>query len=245
MASVLLIGFDSALGASLYRALNNEGHSIQSAQTAAAALRVVGQAMPALILLNTDLPAAAPETLTQDGFTLCSAIRGQPGGADTLIAFITHRDATADRLSGFTAGADDYIVIPFPMAELMLRINAWLRRAAASPTGESAWLRFGSLALDCNTGDLWIAERHEVLTPVEVRLLQYLIANAERPAAAEELLHHVWRQDPGVGDPALVRTHMRNLRAKLEAEPTAPKLLRTSARQGYYLTQEPNHGATD
>jgi len=245
MASVLLIGFDSALEASLYRALNNEGHTIQTVQTAAAALSISRQAMPALILLNTDLPATAAETLAQDGFTLCSAIRAQPGGADTLIAFITHRDATTDRLSGFVAGADDYIVIPFLMAELMLRINAWLRRTAASPSSESAWLRFGPLVVDCNTGDLWIAERHELLTPVEVRLLQHLIANVERPASAEELLHHVWRQDAGVGDPALVRSHIRNLRAKLEADPTTPKLLLTSARQGYTLTQEPNHGATD
>jgi DNA-binding response OmpR family regulator len=245
MAAVLLIGFDSGLEASLYRALNNQGHSIQTARTAAAALRISGQAMPALILLDTDLPADAAEPPLQDGFALCNLIRAQPGGAEALIAFITHRDATADRLSGFVAGADDYIVIPFQMPELVLRANAWLRRVAVSAPVESAWLRFGPLVLDCNTGDLWIAERHERLTPVEVRLLCYLISCPGRPVSAEELLRHVWRQDPGTGDPVLVRVHMRNLRAKLEADPAAPSLLLTSPRQGYYLAPEPNHGPTD
>jgi DNA-binding response OmpR family regulator len=235
MAAVLLIGFDSALEASLYRALNSQGHSIQTARTAAVAQRVIGQAMPAVILLNTDLPPDTEGALPQDGFALCDLIRAQPGGAETLIAFITHRDATADRLSGFVAGADDYIVIPFPMPELILRTNAWLRRIAVSTSVESAWLRFGPLVLDCNTGDLRIGERHELLTPVEVHLLRYLISCPGRPVSAEELLRHVWRQDPGTGDPALVRVHMRNLRAKLEDNPAAPSLLLTSPRQGYYL----------
>ena len=244
MAAVLLIGFDAGLEASLYRALSDQGHSIQTARTAADALRISGQAMPALILLHTDLPADTAAPPLEDGFALCGIIRAQPGGAETLIAFITHRDATADRLSGFVAGADDYIVIPFQMPELILRTNAWLRRSAVSPSVESAWLRSDPLVLDCNTGNLWIGERHEILTPIEVRLLRYLAACPDRPVSAEELLRHVWRQDPGTGDPALVRVHMRNLRAKLEADPAAPKLLLNSPRQGYYLTQEQDHGTT-
>ncbi len=244
MASVLLIGFDSALEASLYRALSGQGHSIQTARTAAATLRILREAMPALILLNTDLPPDAEGTTAPDGFALCDLIRAQPGGAAAQIGFITHRDAMADRLSGFVAGADDYIVIPFQMSELILRTNAWLRRMAFNTPVETAWLRFGPLVLDCNTGDLWIAERHELLTPVEVRLLRYLISCPGRPVSAEELLRHVWRQDPSTGDPVLVRVHMRNLRAKLEDNPAVPSLLLTSPRQGYYLAQEQNHGPT-
>ena len=244
MASVLLIGFDSALEASLNRALGGQGHSIQTAQTASAALRIIGQAMPALILLNADLPPDAEETQSRDGFALCGMIRAQPGGAETLIAFITYRDAMTDRLSGFVAGADDYIVIPFQMPELILRTNAWLRRIGAPPPVEPTWLRFGPLVLDCSAGDLWIAERHELLTPVEVRLLSYLMSCPGRPISAEELLHHVWHQDTGTGDPGLVRVHMRNLRAKIEDDPAAPQLLLTGSRQGYYLAQEQNHGST-
>ena len=161
-----------------------------------------------------------------------------------MLAFISHRDAVSDKLNAFVAGADDYITIPFQMPELMLRTAALLRRSGIEPTAEhipSTWRRFGPIVFDRQTGELWIRDRHDTLTPIETRLLNYLIDCRGRPVSAEELLRYVWRQEPGTRDPALVRVHMRNLRAKLETDPNEPRLIKTISRLGYYLTQEGAH----
>ena len=241
MASVLLVGFASDIEASLSRALRAQGHTIQAAQTASTALRIVREATPVLILIHAELQPDAGVSTPHDGFELCGAIRALPDGHKSMIIFINHQDTLANKLSSFIVGADDYLAIPFQMAELILRIDALLRRSAlgvAPSAVTSSWLRFGPLALDQTTGDVWIADRHEQLTPMETRLLRYLIANPGRPCSAEDLLRHVWRQDPGTGDPVLVRVHMRHLRAKLETDPAAPKLLKTNRRLGYYLAQD-------
>jgi len=239
MASVLLVGFAPDLEASLQRTLSAGGHTIRTVRTASAAPQMLlGEAMPALILIRTELPPDTEASTLRDGFALCSAIRALPNGPLSMIILIDHQERLSDKLNGFMVGADEYLVIPFQMAELTLRVDALLRRSsltAAPATANASVTHFGPLVLDQTTGAIRIADRHEQLTPVEVRLLIYLIANAGRPCTAEELLRHVWRQEPGTGDPALVRMHIRHLRAKLEAEPTAPKLLKTSQRSGYFV----------
>jgi two-component system response regulator RpaA len=242
MASVLLVGFAPDIEASLCRAWHSQGHTIQTARLASAALRIASAAMPALILIHVELPLEPPTSPLRDGFALCRAFRLLPEGEKSMIVFITHhRDTVADKLSGFRAGGDDYLTMPCQMAELPLRLEALLRRSRfnlALKAATATWHRFGPLALDPTDGDVWIAERHEQLTPVETRLLSYLIASAGRPCSTAELLRHVWRKEAGIGDPALVRVHMRHLRAKLETDPTAPKLLKSSQRLGYFLAQD-------
>lgn len=244
MASILLAGFDPELEVSLFRALRGQGHHVSTEQTATAALRAISETQPALVLLNTDLPEDSAASSLPDGYALCGAIRELPQGPNIMLAFISHRDEVPDKLSGFVAGADDYVTIPFQMPELLLRTTALLRRTCSDSQGEltaSTWRRFGKVVYDRKTGEIWIHDRHDALTPVEVRLLDYLIDCAGRPVSAEELLRYVWRQDPGTGDPALVRVHVRNLRAKLERDPNDPQLIKTIARLGYYVPLEGSH----
>jgi two-component system, OmpR family, response regulator RpaA len=241
MAPLLLVGFASDIEASLHRALNSQGYSILTTQTTSQALQVVRDAAPTLILIYGELPEGPYAPAANEGFELCHAIRALPDGQRNLIIFISHQDTLDSKMSGFMAGADDYITIPFQMTELLLRVDALRRRLSLNVMSDGAaasWVHFGPILLDPPTGNVQIGGRYEQLTPVESRLLAYLITNAARPSSTEELLRHVWRLEPGTGDPALVRVHVRNLRAKLESSPTAPKLLKTSQRLGYYLAQD-------
>lgn len=241
MASLLLAGFAPDIAASLTRALSAQGHTLQATPLASVALRLVRETRPALILMHVELQPDLETGAPRDGLELCSAIRALPDGEKYMIIIINHQDTLTDKLSGFMVGGDDYLTIPFQMAELVLRVAALLRRSSFGPAqpqpATDACLRVGPLAFNTTTGEILIADRHEQLTPVEARLLSYLITHPDRPCSSEELLRHVWHQHPGAGDPALVRVHMRHLRAKLEADPTAPKLLKTSKRLGYYLAQ--------
>lgn len=240
MAALLLVGFAPDVEVSLTRALSAHKHTIQARPLGSGALKFVREATPALILAYVELSRTAEAGPPDDCFELCSAVRALPSGERYLIIFIDQQDTLANKLSGFTVGGDDYLAFPFQMAELALRVEALLRRSvidSAPPAISDLWLRVGPFAFNSTTGEVLIADRHEQLTPVETRLLSYLINHPGQPCSSEELLRHVWHQYPGTGDPALVRVHMRHLRAKLEADMAAPRLLKTSNRLGYYLAQ--------
>jgi two-component system response regulator RpaA len=251
VAVIMLAGLSYDLEVAISRALTAARYDVTTARDAAAALAAVELSPPAVMLLNPDLPSP-------DGLSLCGEIRALPAARKTMIVLVTNQDTLPAKLNGFAAGADDYITVPFVMPELLLRIEALLRRAARlnahdgavrlgaydeagrrQPAPDSGRTRrHGPLALDGQTGDLWLFGRHIALTPVETRLLDYLMTCAGRPASAEELLRRVWKQAPGVGDPALVRVHVQHLREKLEADPLAPRLLKTMPRFGYCLAAE-------
>ena len=240
MASILLAGLPYELEGAVNRALAAQGHAVNTAREADQALRVITRSPPALAIVGTGLTGSK-------GLHFCSHVRNIPEGQDLPIIFLTDRDSLADKLDGFAAGVDDVITIPFHLPELTLRVDALLRytvyceytsRQSAQVSGARPQRRHGPITLDRQSGEVWLSGRHVTLTPVEARLLDYLMACAGRPTSAEELLRHVWDQPPGVGDPALVRVHIRHLRDKLESDPTAPKLLKTVSRRGYCLTSE-------
>jgi len=235
MAPILLAGLPYELESAVNRALTAQGHAVTPAREANQALRIITRSSPALAIVGTEL------TGSKD-LHLCSHIRNIPEGQDLPIIFLTTRDSLADKLDGFAAGVDDYITIPFHMPELILRVDALLRYTPVRQPPQASGARFqrrhGSITLDQQSGEVWLSGRHVTLTPVEARLLDYLMACAGRPVSAEDLLRQVWDQPPGVGDPALVRVHIRHLRDKLETDPRAPRLLKTVPRRGYCLTSE-------
>lgn len=234
MASILLVGLPRDLQGAVSRALVSHGHTVAAVGDVAAALRSAGQSAPALTIANADLPGF-------DGLYLCQAMRAAPNGADSSVIFLSNAQSLADKLSGFAAGADDYITTPLQMAQLMLRVQALLRRVGSlteEAPENSPYPRHNTITLNPQTGEVWLSGHSVTLTPVETRLLAYLVASAGRPASAEELLCQVWEQLPGAGDPTLVRVHMRHLRAKLEANPAAPQLLKTVPGLGYCFKQD-------
>jgi DNA-binding response OmpR family regulator len=230
MATIVLAGLAHDLAASIRRALVGQGHTALVAFDVVHLFQTVEQAQLVLAILD-------PFQL--GGVQVCSELRARPPGHN-FIFVVSNHDAVEDKLDAFAAGADDYLVMPFYMPELLLRVEALLRRQARltrQPSCTHPLWRYGDIALDIHTGDVWHGDRRIRVTPVEARLLNYLMTCAGRTVSAEELLQQVWSQSPGCGDPALVRAHVRNLRKKLTDLTEGADLLKTIPRFGYCITQ--------
>jgi two-component system, OmpR family, response regulator len=172
---------------------------------------------PDLVVLDVMLPG-------RDGFALLDVIREW---GDIGIVLITARDGLPDRLRGLDGGADDYVVKPFELAELVSRVGAVLRRRGRLPQV----VQLGDLVLDVDAG---VASRdgHRLdLTATELRLLDFLVAQRGRIVSAAQILNAVWGYD--ADDPNLVQVHVSGLRRKLEAH--GPRILHTVRGIGYRL----------
>ncbi|MEW5985177.1 MAG: response regulator transcription factor [Chloroflexota bacterium] len=175
---------------------------------------------PDLVVLDVNL-------LRLDGFTLCQRIRQQ---ADTPILLLTVRGEEDDIVHGLQVGADDYVVKPFSPRQLVARAEAVLRRAGKVVT--PAVRQVGELTLDPGRREVRIGQTEPVpLTPLETRLLDYLMLNAGRVLTVEVLLDHVW--GPEGGDRDMLRQLVRRLRSKIEPDPAQPTYIETVAGLGY------------
>ncbi|MCX5556265.1 response regulator transcription factor [Streptomyces sp. NBC_00038] len=176
-----------------------------------------------LLLLDLNLPDG-------DGFSVCRAVRATPGGPRILM--LTARDRLADRVRGLDEGADDYLVKPFALPELLARIRALLRRE----DGGTSVVEVGELRLDTARFEAFRGERPLQLTPKEFGVLHYLMTRPGRVVPTEELLEHVWDEhaDPFTNT---VRVTVGSLRRKITGgeEP----LIETVIRQGYRLKETP------
>lgn len=172
---------------------------------------------PDLVVLDVMLPG-------RDGFALIDVIRdwGEVG-----IVLITARDGLEDRLRGLDGGADDYVVKPFELAELVSRVGAVLRRRGRLPQV----IQFGDLMLDTDAGVAARSGRRLDLTATELRLLSFLVEQRGRIVSAGQILNAVWGYD--AYDPNLVQVHVSGLRRKLEAH--GPRILHTVRGIGYRL----------
>ena len=232
MATIILAGLAYDLEASIRRGLAGQGHTALVAFDVARLFQAVEQAHPALAILDPTLLVGGY------GVQVCCDLRARPAGQNLFMIVVSNRDAVGDKLDAFAAGADDYLVMPFHMLELLLRVEALLRRQARltrkqAPT--QPLRRHGDIVLDIHTGDVWHGEQRIVVTPVEARLLDYLMTCSGRAVSAEELLQQVWTQSAGCGDPALVRVHIRHLREKLADLTNAAGVLKTIPGFGYCM----------
>jgi two-component system, OmpR family, response regulator len=174
-------------------------------------------AAPDLAVLDVMLPGG-------DGFDLARRLRA---GRDLPIVFLTARDAVEDRLGGFELGADDYLVKPFALEELLARVRAVLRR-----TGRlGAAIEAGDVVVDEQTGLATRTGFDLDLTPTELRLLAYLVRRRGLVLSKHQLLTQVWGYD--AYDPNVVEVHVSALRRKLEAR--GPRILHTVRGLGYRL----------
>jgi two-component system OmpR family response regulator len=172
---------------------------------------------PDLVVLDVMLPG-------RDGFALIDVIREW---GDVGIVLITARDGLQDRLRGLDGGADDYVVKPFELAELVSRVGAVLRRRGRLPRV----VQLGDLMLDADAGVAARAGHPLDLTATELRLLDFLVAQRGRTVSAAQILRAVWGYD--AYDPNLVQVHVSGLRRKLEAH--GPRILHTIRGIGYRL----------
>jgi two-component system response regulator VicR len=190
------------------------------------ALQLAHSQDPHLIVLDIRLPDIS-------GFDVCRQLRGE--GNRVPILMLTARDEEVDRVLGLELGADDYVVKPYSLRELISRIRALLRRTygdLAVPPQEGR-IAFGPIEMDL---ERWLVYRDEELvdlTPTEFRLLRYLVTHPGRPFSREALIDAVWGYDTVVGSERTVDVHIRHLREKLEADPAHPRWLVTVRGAGY------------
>jgi len=177
-----------------------------------------------LIILDLMLPGIS-------GTELLERIRRKTQGTPILI--LTARDATADKVRHFEAGADDYLTKPFAFAELLVRAKALLRRGSVN---RDAVLRAGDLELDRLSQKVKRGEKRIALTSKEYALLEYLLANAGRVLSRTMIIEHVWDQS-FQGLTNIVDVYVRHLRTKVD-DPYPRKLIRTVRGAGYCLSDE-------
>jgi len=203
-------------------ALEAEELEVYEADSVARGLIEVGTRQPDLVVLDLGLPDG-------DGIDL---IRDLRTWSEIPIIVLSARTAEADKVAALDAGADDYLTKPFGAAELMARVRANLRRGArASSTGLSVF-EFGNVRVDRGKRIVEKDGQQIHLTPIEFRLLAYLIANPDSVLTHRQLLQAVWGPSHAE-DSHYVRVYMGHVRKKIEDDPTRPKYILTESGVGY------------
>ena len=228
MASILVVDDNIDVADTIKRSLSNKGHVVNVVYGGAEALEAVKREQPHLIVLDVIMPH-------MDGIEVCRRIRQDPQVAHIPIIFLTALGRLSDKLEGFDAGADDYLSKPFHFQELEVRVRALLRRSLPPAEAEPDVLVVGDLHLNRRTYEIRVGSKASLLTPIEFELLHYLMSHAGEVFSSERLLQDVWEYPPRTGDPALVRMHVKNIRDKIEREPSRPQYLRTVSRHGYMI----------
>jgi len=215
MKKVVLIEDDSDLFALLKYNLEKEGFSLKGMQTGHGAIEFCRRERPDLIILDIMLPDS-------DGLEICKGLRGSPELAHVPIIFLTARASETDRIVGLELGANDYIVKPFFVRELVARVKIQLRER----TAPASQLKAGNLELDRTSCRVWLSGRELSLTATEFRLLEYLMSHPGVVFSRHQLLDAVWGHDRAVTD-RTVDVYILRLRQKLECDPTCPGLIRS------------------
>jgi two-component system, OmpR family, response regulator MprA len=219
---ILVVDDDPALRTALDRALKLEGYRVSFAHDGRQALQMMTGASQDAVILDLGLPL-------MDGLEVCRRVRER--GDRTPVLMLTARDAVTDRVEGLDAGADDYLVKPFALDELLARLRALLRRSTATPS--EGVLKFGDLVLDLQTMEVRRAQRELQLTRTEFRLLELFMRNPRVVLTRSRIFEEVWGYDFGASSNAL-EVYVSYLRRKLEAEGES-RLIHTVRGVGYTL----------
>lgn len=229
MQRILIVEDERAIRQLLGFILRPAGFEIAEAASAMAGMDEVSRALPQLVLLDRQLP-------DMDGLRLLKMWRADETTAGLPVIMVSARVTEADRVAGLRAGADDYIVKPFSRDELLARVQAVLRRAAAVQTGVPEIREIAGLALDVRSLRVTVNSRPLSLGPIEFRLLNLFMSQPERALTREQIVGKVWRNNTYV-DERTVDVHIRRLRAVLE--PTGhDRLVQTVRGVGYRFAPE-------
>jgi len=215
MKKILLIEDDVDLFSLLKYNLEKEGFSLSGLQTGKGAIELCRQVRPDLILLDIMLPDS-------DGLDICKGIRRDPELAGVPIIFLTARASETDRIVGLELGANDYVVKPFFVRELIARIKLQFRNQNAPPR----LLEAGGIELDTSSRQLRLNGTPLALTATEFRLLEFLMSRPGVVFSREQLLDSVWGHDRAVTD-RTVDVYILRLRQKIEQDPTNPLYIRS------------------
>ncbi len=233
MARILVVDDDKSVANTIDRLLQSRGHQTVVANDGWAALEAARREKIDIVVLDVLMPGMT-------GIEVCKRLRADPRTAMLPIIFLTAKAMLDDKIEGFEAGADDYLTKPFDIQELDLRVRAILRRTqfdtSLSDRFEEGILVAGDLILNQRTFEVSTPYQTSLLTPIEFEVLRHLMVHRGEVFSSERLLQEVWGYPEGTGDPALVRMHIRNLRAKIEPpDAQEPVYIHTISRHGYMI----------
>ncbi len=221
---ILVIEDEERIAQFIERGLIYEGYRVNVAYDGRSGLSIARDNPPDLVVLDWMLPGL-------DGLEVCKRLRA---AGDVPILMLTAKDETKDRVTGLDAGADDYLVKPFSVEELMARIRALFRRAA--PTSRPEILRFSDLTLDTGTHRAHRNDRAIDLTAKEYELLELFLRNPRQVLTRDVIFDRVWGYDFG-GESNIIEVYVRYLRQKTEMD-GEPRLIHTVRGVGYVLREE-------
>jgi DNA-binding response OmpR family regulator len=227
MKKIMLIEDDADLFALLKYNLEKEGFAFAGTQTGKGAIELCRRERPDLILLDIMLPDS-------DGLDICKGIRVHADLAHIPVIFLTARASEADRIVGLELGANDYVIKPFFIRELIARIKIQFRSQPSQPKN----LKSAGLELDRSSCRVWLAGTELQLTATEFRLLEFLMSRPGVVFSREQLLDSVWGHDRAVTD-RTVDVYILRLRQKVESDPANPSFIRSVRGFGYSFNDMP------
>ncbi|NJR49009.1 MAG: response regulator transcription factor [Leptolyngbyaceae cyanobacterium CSU_1_3] len=234
MAQILVIDDNFAFSELLSIILETAGYQTICASEGIRGQILAQQFLPDLIMLDIKLPKV-------DGFTICRRLRRDDRTANIPILVLTALSQAPDKVKAFDAGADDYLTKPFASEEMLVRVQALLRRTEKlpKPTKSTEILSYGPLTLVPSQMEAIWFDQTIKLTPIELGIIHCLLQHPNQAVSSYEILKQVWGYESD-DDIETIRVHIRNIRAKLEPDRFNPFYLRTIHGQGYRL-ELPKH----
>lgn len=223
MYEIMIVDDDAQVLDMVELVLKREGYHVLRAFSAKSALETIENETPDLFVIDAMMP-------DMDGLTLCRRLRAMPRTTNTPIIFLTGNNSPHTVVDALNSGGDDFIRKPFVPRELAARVRAHIRRSVFYSDGDVAAIRIQS-----NRYRVYVNDAEVLLTRVEFDLLKYLCTSPYRLHSTEELLANVWQYPDGVGDAALVRNHVHNLRRKIEIDPERPLIIQSRHGRGYVV----------
>jgi len=222
---VLVIDDDKVTLGILSRYLSNSNYNVLTAENGKIGLDILNK-FDDISLAIVDV--VMPEV---NGIEFCREVRNNNNFKKLPIIILTSQSNINDKYIGFEAGADDYVIKPFEPLEILLRVQALLRRTYQ----EENLNEENILKVNNNKFSINLNNKEIYLTSMEFDILNYLYKNKNKPISAEELLEKVMNYPPRLGNPEIIRTHIKNIRHKLEENPNDPTFIITIPKRGYML----------
>jgi two-component system, OmpR family, response regulator len=227
-AKILVVDDDPAVRNLIQRFLTKQNYQMEAAEDGKTALLLFEQFNPDLVILDVNLPDA-------NGYNLCQEMQSRTG---VFILMLTSRTDEADKVRGFSQGADDYITKPFSLVELGVRVGAILKRQRIVTTAEQQCLIFDKLVIDPVRREVKLNQEMVPLTALEFDLLHFLASHPGRVWRRSELIQEVWDYEY-VGDQRVVDVHIGQIRKKIEIDTSQPALIQTVRGVGYKFESPP------
>ena len=224
-SNILIVDDDTDIR-NVLRLLLQERYEVSEAADGSAAVEYLrGNPDTDLVILDVMMPG-------MNGYETCDALREF---SNAPVLFLTAKSAQADRISAYSSGGDDFLSKPFSQEELLAKVGSLLRRSKEYRGKPEAALTIEDLEVDLSTRSVTSAGKPVLLTDTEYSILEYMLRNRGKTVTAQELYEAVWKEKflPGSGNTVMV--HVLNLRRKIEANPSSPKIIRTVWGKGYQI----------